>query len=66
MKPNPYWTATNLGEVAYRKIQAALAEDKAVQNATPYYTPMGEASHKRNIKAIDRIMADIDAILNPS
>lgn len=63
MKTNSYWTNANLGEVAYRKIQAALAEDRAAQDAIPYFTDMGAKAHARNMKALDRIMADIDAIL---
>ncbi len=66
MKTNPYWTQTNLGEVAYREIQAALAKDKAVQEAIPYWSDLAGRAHQRNMKAIDRIMKDIDAILNPS
>lgn len=66
MKTNPYWTNTNLGEVAYREIQAALAKDKAIQLATPRFSDASERAYARNVKAIDRIMADIDAILNGS
>lgn len=65
MKTNSYWTNTNLGEVAYRKIQAALAEDKAIQVAMPRFTDIGQRCHERNVKAIDRIIVEIDVILNP-
>jgi hypothetical protein len=65
MNTNPYWTNTNLGEVAYREIQAALAKDKAIQEKMPRFTDMGEKAHQRNMKAINRIMADIDEILTP-
>lgn len=65
MKTNPYWANTNLGEVAYYEIQAALAKDKAVQIAMPRWSDASHRSHERNVKAIDRIMKDIDAILNP-
>ena len=65
-KTNPYWTNTNMGEVAYREIQAALAKDKAIQLALPRFTDAGERCHQRNMRAIDLVMADIDTILNPS
>ena len=65
MKTKSYWTNTNLGEVAYREIQAALAKDKAVQEKMPRFTDIGERCHERNMRAINAIIADIDAILTP-
>lgn len=63
-KTNHYWNA-NLGETALRKIQLALAEDKAAQLAIPHFTDMAERARARNVAKVDRIIKDIDALLNP-